>query len=392
MKKSMIILVLINLVSGCREEPVGQTPVDSEAPAAVTNVTADSRPGGALIMYDLPDDEDLLYVKAVYELNEGKQSEVRASVYADSLKIEGFGDTEEKTVRLITVDRSKNESGPVSVTVKPGEPPIKGVKESLKITATFGGVDVAMKNTSGANIVICLEVKDENGDFITYDKIYTKQKEGKFEIRGMEAEKTDLRYYVTDPWDNVSDMDTITVVPLFEMRIPHDRIEPMASLSTTDAWWWPLANLFDENTGTGYHTEVGGGRVWPHHFIFNIADGPVMVSRVRVIQREGYEYQHGNPRKFTLYGSNGYPVSNSSDYSKWTKLGDFESVKPSGLPLGQNSDEDLQRAKGEDFNVGSTESYKYFRVDVTQSWSGIEFVAFMEFQLWGSPDGFEFPE
>jgi hypothetical protein len=392
MKRIIIISIIVNLLYSCKEEPIGQTPVDSISPAVVTNVKSESRAGGALITYDLPEDEDLLYVKAVYELKDGVLSEAKASVFVDTLLIQGFGDTSERTVQLITVDRSKNESEPVSFTVRPDEPPLVDVQKSLVLQEAFGGINVSMENVTGANIVICLEMEDEKGNYVTLDKIYTKRKSGVFKIRGMESKEVNLRYYVSDPWDNVSIINNMTLTPMYEMRIPASRIEPMADYSTPDAWWWPLTGLFDDDTGTGFHTDIPSG-LWPHHINFDIADGPIKVSRIRVIQRTDFEFQHGMPRKFTLYGSNDYPVSDETDYSRWTKLGEFESIKPSGLPLGENSDEDIQVARGgEDFEVEPNESFKYFRVDVTESWSGQNYICFMELQLWGSPDGFEFPK
>ena len=162
MKQLTVILsILICLGYGCSEEPIGQTPTDGIAPGILTNVEVESRPGGALIKYDLPDDEDLLCVKAIFQLKNGQMSEEKASVYASSLEIMGFGDTLQRTVQLVTMDRSYNESQPVSVTVQPQSPPFVAVQKSLKLKDAFGGIDVSMENPSKANIIICVDIKDE---------------------------------------------------------------------------------------------------------------------------------------------------------------------------------------------------------------------------------------
>ncbi|MDR3251488.1 MAG: DUF4959 domain-containing protein [Tannerella sp.] len=389
--KRLFFIAMLGVACACSEEPIGQTPMDSSAPGTVSNIVAVGTPGGAIITYDLPEDADLLCVKALFELKDGQTSEVKASVFAHSLEILGFGDTNPRTIRLVSVDRSRNESQPATVNVTPLTPPFVAVQQSLQLTATYGGLNVTLLNPSEANIVVCIERKNAEGKYVTVSKIYTKLSGGLFKIRGMEAVESELRYYVSDPWNNVSEIAEVTLTPLYEIRIPSRRIVTMADYSTPFAWGWQLPGLFDDNSGTGFHTEVVTG-LWPHHFNFNIADGPIRISRIRVIQRDAFEFQHGMMRKFTVYGSNTPPNRVETDYSYWHKIGDFESHKPSGLPIGQNTAEDIQLARGgEDFEVDPGDFYKYFRVDVTQSWSGQPFICFMEFQLWGTPDGFTFP-
>ena len=74
-------LCIAILLYSCAEESVGQTPVDNMPPQNVTGVQVQNTPGGALLTYTLPDDEDLLYVKATFILNNGQRSEVKSSVY-----------------------------------------------------------------------------------------------------------------------------------------------------------------------------------------------------------------------------------------------------------------------------------------------------------------------
>lgn len=389
---SIILTILVGLLYACSEEPIGQTPTDNIAPGGLTNVQAEGTPGGAIITYDLPDDEDLLCVKAVFLLKDGKMSEEKASVYVSSLEILGFGDTLSREVQLIAIDRSYNESEPITITVQPSSPPFVAVQKSLALSTAFGGIDVAMENPSEANIIICIDIEDDKGDYVNFDKIYTKQAASVFKIRGMEAVESNLRYYVTDRWGNISAQENITLSPLFEMRIPSSHIEPMTELTTEFAWGWQLPALFDDNSGTGYHTDQGSGE-WPHHFVFDIDEGAIKISRIRIIQRDGFEFQHGMPREFTVYGTNEFPTNSEFDYTNWTKIGDFESIKPSGLPIGQNSNEDVELARGgEDFDVNPGPAYKYFRVDVTKSWSGQPFICFMEFQIFGDPEGFDLTE
>ena len=93
-------------------------------------------PGGAILSYTLPDDEDLLYVKAVYNLKEGL-AEAKSSLYTDTIKVVGFGDMEPREVSLIAVDRSRNESAPVKVTVNPEEPPVLTIGHDRQYNLIF---------------------------------------------------------------------------------------------------------------------------------------------------------------------------------------------------------------------------------------------------------------
>lgn len=65
--------------------------------------------GGAIINYTIPDNPELLYLMAKYERN-GKIFTEKASVYNNTLTIQGF-DTEDKVkVKLYKVNRQGQES------------------------------------------------------------------------------------------------------------------------------------------------------------------------------------------------------------------------------------------------------------------------------------------
>ena len=110
------------------------------------------------------------------------------------------------------------------------------------------------------------------------------------------------------------------------------------------------------------------------------------LSRVIVWQRNGrYLYNHGNPRKFELWGSNDPNLDGSWD--SWTKLGTFEGTKPSGLPLGEVSNEDLVYAEsGEEFAIPlEAPSVRYIRFLTIETWSGSDFFHIGELKYFGKP-------
>ncbi|MDR3246880.1 MAG: DUF4959 domain-containing protein, partial [Prevotellaceae bacterium] len=95
----------------------------SEKPAQVTVIKNTPRQGGAVIKYIIPKDKNLLGVKAVYERN-GEICETKASLYTDSLTMEGFGDTQTYDVSLYSVGRNGNLSDPIEIQITPLTPPI----------------------------------------------------------------------------------------------------------------------------------------------------------------------------------------------------------------------------------------------------------------------------
>lgn len=123
---------------GCEEivrEPLSK---DGTPPGPVTAPAVKNIPGGALITYQLPNETDLLYVKAEYELSNGVKVETKSSIYTNSVKVEGFGDTKEREVKLYAVDRSENVSSPITVKVQPQTPPVHAVKNTMSIIPDFG--------------------------------------------------------------------------------------------------------------------------------------------------------------------------------------------------------------------------------------------------------------
>ena len=69
MKYAILFILLLGIVAtACKDEMfTGQTPVDGVAPLQIKNPEVINVEGGALITYDLPDEEDLLYVEAKYK-------------------------------------------------------------------------------------------------------------------------------------------------------------------------------------------------------------------------------------------------------------------------------------------------------------------------------------
>lgn len=389
--KLYVYLLLPIFIYSCGDEPLRQMPVDNHSPGQVKDVKVTNIPGGAYFTYTLPEDNDLLYIKAVYQLKDGGEIlNTKASIYSDTLWVHGYGDTQEKSVQLISVDRSNNESEPVSVSINPETPPVYTIFESLSLVEDFGGIRYKFENESSANICLNILKKDESGDFVQIDQLYTKRKSGNVKMTGMESKEEVFGIYVTDRWENKSDTLIETLTPLYEVQVPFRDIKPynMAG-DTPSSHGWVVEQLWNGVTtdisNAGYHTSVDNGP-WPHRVTFKIMPGALKCSRLKLFHRDGdWLYKHGNIKKFELWGSNDPNPDGSDD--GWTKLGDYESYKPSGLPGSEKTNEDIEYAsQGENFDIPiEYEPYQYFRVKFTETWSGSKFVHLLEIEMYGDP-------
>ena len=137
MKKIKLLFALCLLlvsISACKQDIMGPIPNDGTTPKPVSNATVINLPGGAQITYTLPDDANLLYVKAEYQF-QGALVNVISSYYKKTILIQGFADTLTHEVKLYAVSRGENASTSISVQIKPLPAPVQKVFASL----TAGG-------------------------------------------------------------------------------------------------------------------------------------------------------------------------------------------------------------------------------------------------------------
>src|SRR5690606_29962760 len=126
------------LSASCKEENRFASHITDDVPPGKLTII-DQKPlyGGARFFYNLPADEDLLQVEAVYTAKNGKPYTFSASYFVDSIDVFGFGSTEAHEVTLYAVDRSGNRSAPVVVSVTPLEPAFSRVAASISVKPGF---------------------------------------------------------------------------------------------------------------------------------------------------------------------------------------------------------------------------------------------------------------
>lgn len=153
-------MLLILVFTSCSEEDI-LSPLENNQvpPGTVENVRVENLPGKVRLTYTLPEDKDLLYVVAKYELENGTEVEVKSSYYNNSMLLEGFAGQSDRNVNLYAVNRSEIESEPVIVTVSPLEAPIFDVFESLEVSPDFGGIKINSRNNTNEDIALLVMEK-----------------------------------------------------------------------------------------------------------------------------------------------------------------------------------------------------------------------------------------
>ncbi len=384
MKTYTILLLLFTcFFCSCAEEERGQYATDSVPPGEIKTATVENIPGAAIISYVIPDDTDLLYVKAIYTLDNGEVVEQKASAYASSLTIEGIGKSREVIVTLVAGDRSKNESKPVVVTTHPLDAPIYSILESIQSFSDFGGIRLTWLNPNKADVVIGVITLDEAGKFVVVQNYYTNAPVGNGNVRGFPSTERVFGMFLRDRWGNLTDTIKGNFLPLFEEEVKGTYARwnpvtiPYSAYST-----YHIENLWDGKISTFYLQQT---TAFPWSFTFDIGK-TVKLSRIHTWQRQDLSviYTSQNINKFELWGS---PTPNVGvDYAGWTKLGDFIATKPSGSPLGTNTAEDLAFAKaGEDFTIdAAAPPVRYIRYVIKGTWSGDANVSIAELTAFGS--------
>lgn len=367
------ICLLSIVLSSCKEDLLKPVENDQDSPSAVTNVKVQSRPGTVKLTYTLPKDADLLYVQAEYTNKYGELIKNKASYYSDSLVIDGFADSAVHKMNVYAVDRSENKSAPVTIDVKAMAPPIFGIKTSLILQEDFGGINVTYSNPNEANIAIVVTYKDSLGFFIPNETIYTKLKQGTFTSRGLPPKSTIFGVYIRDRWNNRSDTSFKTLTPIFERELDKTKFKTVTFPTDIGGYGNGLvvSNMWDKIISPDYamwHSRGDAGM--PMHVSFDLGV-LAKLSRFVLWERNGnYIFNHGNPKRYEIWGSDNPPADGS--YTNWVLLKSCISIKPSGQAAGINSNDDvIAAARGEEWNVPlNAPKVRYIRIKILENWVG----------------------
>lgn len=398
--KGFCIAAGILIISSCRDanlrEPIEHS---SKAPSEVQDVKVKNTPGGAVITYSMPSDPDLLYVKAEYTLATGQKKEVKSTYYNNSLAIEGFADTLQHQVQIYAVNRSEVASEPVTVTIHPLVAPIWGVFDSLRVIPAFGGIHIESKNPGREDVAILLMEKDEYGEWkVDPNSIYTSTDSIAYTIRGFDTTMHHFAVTVRDRWLNYTDTLYADIKPLFETLIPISGYKGLHLPGDAPQHKTDLPGMWDGdfiNWPRIYMTE--GSYLHPAVITFDIGE-LAKISRIVIWDYPEYYngrtyYYQGCMKDFQIWGCTSNPSTSPGtgtdglNFNNWFLLGTYHEVKPSGLPYGQQSNEDYQTANaGFSWDVDiNAAKVRYIRIKCLKNWGGSENLAIAELRVYGDP-------
>src|SRR5690606_3615074 len=137
-------------------------------------------------------------------------------LYKNFVIVEGFPNTDEREIVLYAINKREARSEPVSVKIQPLIPPIQQAFKSLKVKEDFGGINLDFVNEFGKELVINTMAKDQFGNWIQIDRLYTQAKARNYSIRDMLAVEQEFAIYLVDSYQNISDTLFQTITPLYE--------------------------------------------------------------------------------------------------------------------------------------------------------------------------------
>ncbi|MEC3878150.1 DUF4998 domain-containing protein [Parapedobacter sp. 10938] len=143
---------------------------------------------------------------------------------------------------------------------------------------------------------------------------------------------------------------------------------------------WLVEYLWNENYNPpGFATQSG----IPQWFTLDLGVS-TSLSKFKIWQANDRLYEKESVKKFEVWGSDNPDMDGSWD--SWTKLMTCESVKPSGLPVGELSSEDIEYAKaGEEFVFpAGTPKTRYLRFKLLENWGNSRFMTIAELSFWTS--------
>lgn len=384
--------MLLSLWSDCIKSTVEPIENDGSAPGPLTDVTWKAIPGGAEISYELPKDNDLLYARASFTTKSGIRREFKASIYTNTLRIEGIGDTDTYNVLLEAVDRSENHSAPVYIDITPDTPPVVQAFESLDVTEDFGGITVSFTNETKADLVLEVLTANEENVMTVVETFYTALPAATFSVRGYEDVPREFRIRVRDKYDNYSETFVGTYTPVYEKLLDKSLFRELILPGDADcnAWSckmeyiWDGRIVADSDGRTGCHTGSDGSRV-PKYFTFDMGV-KAKLSRFQLwqLQDDKHWYNDVSPRNYQIWGCAGTPPADGS-WDDWVLLAEVENVKPSGYPVGVLSEDDRIAGRNGDSGNFSSDlpAVRYIRIRCLKNWSGNTNMTFTEISFWG---------
>ena len=386
-----LFLITFLVLLGCNENENQ----DSTPPGSLTIESVTPTNGGGILTYSLPNDSDILFVRAEYTNSLGTDVYRVSSSHNNSIEIDGLNQNTPISVRLFVIDENENISEPTDIEFTPLPSFIYLVQESISISPTLGGVNIEWENIAEKTVYVHLHIVNAGEEEI---RILSSDKEFEnISVRGLESVEMTFLTKVEDFDGNITDLEEkATISPLFEEMIDKSTWTLMSQLSVdgnawegeTDNFWDDIVDTAETNADNSYFIiwrDANGGVLnWPLDIVINLNKN-VKIHRLKVWQRAfwyngptgiPYYYQEENIRSFDLYAS-----ENSQD---WTLLGQYDIGDPSDQDGNIPQDFIDAAANGHDFDLeGVSDKFRYLKFSITSNYGSDTYVHGSEITLWG---------
>ena len=391
MKKLFLIPLLIFLVTGCSKNDDG----DTTPPGALTVQNVTPTNGGGIIEYTLPDDNDILYVRAEYTNSNGVDVSRASSSYNNTIEISGLNQTSALTITLYVVDEDYNQSTPIYVELIPLESFIYLVQESIEIASDLGGFRINWDNIESKTVYVFVHINDGVEEEIRILSSSTAQES--IAVRGLPAVEISISTRVQDFDENTTGLEEKGILtPLFEEVIDKSTWTLLASQSVDgNAWEGASSNFWDDvidttgnNSDNSYFMiwrDLNGGSLnWPLDLVIDLNKN-VKITRFTVWQRAywyngpsdvPYYFQEENMKSFNIYASN--------DAQTWEELGQFDIGDPRDSEGNIPTTALESAANGHEFELDNvSEQFRYLKFSVTSNFGSETYVNGSEITLYG---------
>ena len=384
-----ILLLLISMVISCESEDKK----DTTPPGELTITSTEATYGGAIISYTLPNDDDILYVRADYTNGKGAAVFRTVSKHVNQIEVSGFVIEDDVTVSLTVVDENQNKSKAVEHEIRPLRSFIYLVQETIEIVPDLGGVQVSWENIEEKTVFIYLHIAD--GDEEETRILSSSNASENIFVRGLEAKELGFSTKVEDFDGNITSLiDEGSFTPLFEEKINKDTWTLISNLSidgnayegATVNFWDDVVDTFETNSDNSYfiinRNDNGGILQWPLDIVIDL-NKKVKINRFKIWQRafwyngpgdQPYYYQSENLRSFDLFVS--------MDKSEWALLGSFQIEEPTNGDISQALLNEA--AAGHNFNLNEiSPEFRYLKFSITSNFGSDSFCHGSEISLFG---------
>jgi hypothetical protein len=394
MKKLLFLTILIFAVNSCSKQDDG----DTTPPSVLTVDSVTPTNGGGIISYTLPNDDDILYVRAEYTNSNGVDVSRASSSYNNSIEIDGLNQTTALTITLYVVDENYNQSAPIYVELVPLESFIYLVQESIEVNTDLGGFRINWENIQSKTVYVFVHINNGSEEEIRI--LSSNNSSESIAVRGLPSEEITISTRIEDFDENSTTLEEKgTLTPLFEQVIDKSTWTLVASQSVDgNAWEGASVNFWDDvidttnnNSDNSYFMiwrDLNGGSLnWPLDLVIDLNKN-VKVTRFTVWQRAywyngpsdiPYYFQEENMKSFTMYASN--------DAQVWEELGQFDIGDPRDSEGNIPQSALDSAANGHEFELDEvSESFRYLKFSVTSNYGSEAYVNGSEITMYGLDD------